>query len=76
MSGTIFHVAQPKVAPTRDQISITKMVEKVKIGDIIQGLTYTQLLEVEQKLKNRLPTSCILLTDRGGFVAESWDVVI
>jgi len=54
---------------------VYEMIERLKIGDFIHGLTYPRLLIVEEKLRVRIKNAKIMMTGTGyGFVSEwFWD---
>lgn len=48
-----------------------EMLEKIKPGIYISGLTYSQLLQLEEKIKTKLGPVRILFTGTGyGFVSD------
>ena len=49
------------------------LLERLLPGDFIYGLTYGQLLKVEEALQHRLPGVHVLWTGNGyGFVSREW----
>jgi len=49
-------------------------IAKINPGDFIQGLTYPQLLVLEERLRARIKNILILLTGSGyGFISQVWE---
>ena len=53
---------------------ISSVIKFIKPGDFVKGLTYPQLLKVEEKLRTNAKNVRVMFTSNGyGFISTEWE---